>query len=58
MNNYIRNIAYIAISPVFFSFIVLLITRPYHNPDSFFRDQYPGAERFCHQSLHTAFVSP
>lgn len=36
MNNYIRNIAYVAISAVFFSFLVLLIIHPHHPEISYF----------------------
>jgi hypothetical protein len=36
MNKYTRNIAYIAISAIFFSFLVLLFTRPYHNEIPYF----------------------
>ncbi len=41
MNKYIRNIAYIAISAVFFSFLVFLITNSYHHEIPYF-----GTERY------------
>lgn len=43
MYKYARNITYIAISPVFFSFIVLLITHPYHHEIPYFGTEWYNA---------------